>query len=393
MLTARNENTPRPLTATLIVFATLCLGGCQTIESWFKVIHIDMGAEASGIRFYTKQTSESRAVEGLLSGKGPGADGLREQSEFRNSEAGFVTVSVPPSTVWESGVFSYVAYATSIKTPRIFRGTLVNYPDLGIKTTDPFLAFLNANTAATNPGLRSLDYQYEELSFYFTVYAPYIQTGNWLFALGFNLGNTLYNLQLHESSVRINDTRGHFRPLLSSTMLVGYKLGNYFKKGSILRNTVIFMEVTNESGARHALKTNILRADGTNPPPLYVGLSTVRFGIRKAVNLLDDTPIILRKTNILKELDPLRENLKKIEQRFRKTGKTEPKVEPGEPPKKPEVIQQEIQNIEARIKQLREELRVLKDEEDRNKKPDPGKQPTPAKEPVKRTPNPEPGTP
>lgn len=292
-----------------LVFVLLLVSGCSSLRE----ITIDAGGEASMVRFFSVKKDPLKSARDALNPEQ--VSGNNQESRYYHSEynpvvGGYIAASLPPAPLPLLGglhpYLSYIQYSVNIKSPRIYRGTLKNYPDLNVQPApkDPGLTMFFEHTDPPDFAARRMDYLYEEFQFFLTLYLPYLTPGNWLIAPGLNWGNARYNFELHETlyakdlasvndvprvlvpEIRVSNVQGHYRPLLSTSILVGYKIGVHFSEESLLHDSYLILEYSSEDINRHALKTDLRRAyGGANPNPLYATSTQVRFGIRKSLKL------------------------------------------------------------------------------------------------------------
>lgn len=270
----------------------LGMTGCKVFESLFSTVHIAAGAEADSIRFYTRQSEFERVLRSVGTGEDITASSLAADyhSEARVIYSGFYTLSSPPALFpfidrYLAG--HLISYSFSLSSPRIFRGTLYNYPDSGSKSLDPMTVLLNSAFPPPPEFSRRMEYQYIEYNAMATIYFGYFGSNIVYGGIGVNFGQSRYNLQLLENNFRVGNTIGHWRAFTSIGVTLGYHLGRHFPKG-IFSNTFIFVETANEITARHALSVALPRSDGSEAPPLYLSTGVVRFGIRKSIDLTED---------------------------------------------------------------------------------------------------------
>lgn len=272
----------------LPVAALACCAHCETVNAFFGQIHVAAGAEASGVRFYTLQ-SDLAAKYGY---RGPDdTDEIDFHSDARWKTSFFYNVSSPPTPfqfLQEYPFLKYLAYSFTLNSPRTYRGVVSNYPDDGRSSIDPVQTLSYELLPLQGQLARKMDYLFEDYNGYGTLYWGYFGE-NWYIALGFNWGVSRYHLQLTEDRVVISDVRNQWRPIQTQSFTVGYRLGNHFERG-LFSNTHIFLETVGEFTRRHAVKVELLRANGANPDPLYVQFSLVRIGIRKTIDLIPPEP-------------------------------------------------------------------------------------------------------
>ncbi len=273
----------------LVAAATLTpAAGCRTIESYLQTVHLAVGAETSSVRFYSVKTP---LVDRFAYQDDDSTPGIRPHSQHKQRVRAFYNVSSQPQRLpFLEGTWVYQLFAVqaSLQSPRSYRGILENYPDDGRTSNDPIEALLIELIPRQGVFARRMDYLYDEAQAYGSLYLGYFGD-NFQIAVGFNFGQAYYSLLLIENKLVVTDTRGHWRPLYSESVIISYNLGRHFDRG-LFTNTHIFLESVTELSSRHALQTQLRRSNGAEPDSLYLNSAVVRLGIRKTVELFETEP-------------------------------------------------------------------------------------------------------
>lgn len=259
--------------------------GCRTVESYLQTVHLAVGGESSSVRFYSVKTP---LIDRFAYKDDDSTPGIRPHSQHKQRVRGFYNISSQPQRLpFLEGTWVYQLFAVqaSLQSPRSYRGILENYPDDGRTSMDPLEALLIELAPRQGVFARRMDYLYEEAQTYGTLYLGYFGD-NFQIALGFNFGQAYYSLLLIENKLVVTDTRGHWRPLYSESVIISYNLGRHFDRG-LFTNTHIFLESVTELSSRHALQTQLRRSNGAEPDSLYLNSAVVRLGIRKTVELFE----------------------------------------------------------------------------------------------------------
>lgn len=264
---------------------------CRTIEQMFSVIEVHLGGEVSLARFYTKNNQFDGLPSPLGSSKASGTDErVRYRSEERAVYRAFTTVQTPLKplpVIGELPVLNLLRFSVTLNTPRVFRGTLYNYPDDGRDIRDPVEYVFAETHPNRGPFLnRSMDYLFEE----WQAYVTFLIGGSFHdfhFYLGFNWGQEQYSFDIFENNMRVSHVVNRYRPVTSQSVIIGYKFG---REGPawLPGNTFAYVEVNTELTERHALKTDLRRTNGSAPDSLFVNATYVRIGIRKTLQLVDE---------------------------------------------------------------------------------------------------------
>jgi len=297
--------------------------GCRTLEKTFQVVNMDIHAQTSMIRFYSKKTNPFTPFLRSISNSNndPGRVAEPEQpfakarhSKFKPITTPSLALSLPPSPppylIKAHPIFKYLLnYSFGFSAPRIYRGTLRNYPDIGPKyaTQDPFV--LHAQEHGKIPGIvsRVLEYSYDETRLYFTLFPAYLKKDRWLLAFVVTRGIIRYNLEIHESMVntgfayqtnanfpwegvdiRVSNVKSHYRPLKENGFILGYQFGANLPVHNLFHDAYIFLEYSGTEDNSPALKTELRRSfGGANPNPLLLESRTFKIGIRKPIYLTE----------------------------------------------------------------------------------------------------------
>ncbi len=273
-----------------VLLTTAGITSCRTIEQMFSVIEVHLGGEASLVRFYTKNDQLDKFPTPIGSRKGNQTDDpVRYHSEDRAVYRAFTTVQTPLKPlplIGELPVLNLLRFSVTLNSPRVFRGTLYGYPDDGRDVRDPLEYVFVETHPNRGPISRSMDYLFEE----WQAYVTFLVGGSFRdfhLYLGFNWGQAQYSFDLLENNVRVSHAVNRYRPLTSQSIIFGYKFG---REGPawLPGNTFAYMEVNTELTSRHALKTDLRRANGLATEPLFVNATYVRIGIRKTLQLVEE---------------------------------------------------------------------------------------------------------
>ncbi|MBI3396792.1 MAG: hypothetical protein HY042_13220, partial [Spirochaetia bacterium] len=184
-------------------------------------------------------------------------------------------------------VLNWFTYSFTLNNPRTFSGTLYNYPDDGRQHTDLLTLLYSSTHPAQGLFSRRMEYSFDEIQFYATLYIGG-SLGRFTGYLGFNFGQAMYNFDLLENNVRVSHAVNHYRPFSSQSVILGYRLG---RPGAawLPGNTLVYLEVITENTGLHPVHTDLIRTGGGPPDPLYANTTYIRIGIRKTLQLVDDT--------------------------------------------------------------------------------------------------------
>lgn len=266
---------------------------CNTLQDLITPIYVTAGLESASIRFVSDDKQEG--LESLSKQFSPEVirspfTGLRRVISQQAKDSGFYTLrSVPHVIAPDHWLGRYFAYAFTLDSPRIFRGSLFDYPDRGFTPQTIEEAFIAQSIPQNDLSSRRTSYIYEETRAYATGYVGYFDPEGLTLAIGINMGQVLYNLTLIENRIKTSEVLGRYRPMLSTTIMMSYSIGQFFE-GTVLENTSVYLEATSENNLRYPLKTEVLRSDGTNPSSLFLESSFFRLGIIKKIDLISSRP-------------------------------------------------------------------------------------------------------
>ncbi|MCB1177992.1 MAG: hypothetical protein KDK36_10470 [Leptospiraceae bacterium] len=280
-----------------IIFFTFTTG-CKTIEKVFSTIYLTTGVEYDKIQLTTKSSDRlgfNRFGEKVRNDfitrnqqDEPASLANLKRDVHSTSEItrGFFSLgSAPERYFTEYPVMKYFAFSFSLDSPRTFRGTLKGYPDQGISGLEPIGSYILNISPPVIQNIRKINYEYYDYRGYASFWVGYFESKFGYFAFGLNFGQVRYNFLIYENSYILSNVVGKYRPLRSQTLLFAFNLGRYFPK-TLLEDTFIFFDITNESTFKSAVKTNVYRKDGGFVEPLYLSSDFVRFGIIKKVDLI-----------------------------------------------------------------------------------------------------------
>lgn len=261
---------------------------CKTIESFLSPIYITAGVENSELQFVTK-SSDRLGLKNIFSKEQnyvPNNEKVDVHAKDTSTTRGYYTIDSSITQLSKENRFlRYFAYSFTLDSPRIFRGTLNDYPGVGIATLDPVKAyFLNISDNNIFFG-RRINYTYEDTRFFATFYLGYFDSPNWYIGYGVDMGQIRYHFQLIEKKLLVTDVRGKYRPLLGQTLTIGYNIGQHFPK-TILEDTFIYIKVVGSSYFRHPITNALQREDGLLSEPLYLQTNFIRLGVRKKIELI-----------------------------------------------------------------------------------------------------------
>ena len=307
----------------IIVFLSL-VSGCKTIQKMFNVINVDLGVESSMLRFVSKKSNpvygSFQAIAGSKDDVGDMFNPVEENpdvykvthSDYNPKVQAYMVASLPPTPISylenRYGIFRYLFnISAGIRSPHTFRGTLKNYPDLDLKNPpiDPVQLYLLEHADIPDYASRRLEYRYEEMQFYLSLYPVYIVKNNWMFGIGYNYGNRYYDLEIYEKilqpemvdpkdsinllafpELRVSKVTGHFMPVLTSTVILGYRFGAHMEKENPFSGSFIYIEYTGIDERGKGVKTGLRRSyGGANPNPLLIESHYFSIGIRKSIQL------------------------------------------------------------------------------------------------------------
>ncbi|MCB1190788.1 MAG: hypothetical protein H7A23_07370 [Leptospiraceae bacterium] len=276
----------------LIKFCLLLIlvffSSCQTIESFLSPIFITAGIENLELKFVTKNSDRFgvKKTDLTSNNKFDISKGEDVHAKDTSTTRGYYTIDSSISQISKTNPFlRYFAYSFTLDSPRIFRGTLKDYPSTGLMDSDPIKAyFLNISNNNVFYG-RRINYTYEDTRLFATLYLGYFDSLKWYVGYGVDAGQIKYNFQLIENKVLVTDVVSKYRPLLGQTLLIGYNIGQFFPN-SILENTFLYIKVVGSSFYRHPLTNSVQREDGLPTEPLYLHTNFIRLGIRKEIELI-----------------------------------------------------------------------------------------------------------
>jgi hypothetical protein len=209
-----------------------------------------------------------------------------ETHSFSSAEKAYFTIGSIPQRPWkEYGFLKYFAYKLSIESPRLFRGTLVNYPDPGLKVSDPFTAYILDKQGSNSILSQRIDYTYYDARGFAILYAGYFDNPNWFARFGLGAGLSSYSLQLVENFKVISDVRNRTRIIYNTSLIYGYKLGKFFDN-SILEDTYLYAELTNEFLFSNPVTASVSTTIGTNADSLYLSMQYARIGLIKEIDVI-----------------------------------------------------------------------------------------------------------
>jgi len=133
----------------------------------------------------------------------------------------------------------------------------------------------------------------------------YIVKNNWLFGMGFNYGNRYYDLEIFERivdtdlvdpkdslqllafpEVRVSKVVGHYMPMVSNTVILGYRIGAHANRENPFHGSFLYLEYSSVDSGEYGVKTSLRRSNGSaNPNPLLIESHYVSLGIRKSIQL------------------------------------------------------------------------------------------------------------
>ena len=263
----------------------LSSAGCQTIEEYFSTINLAGGLDSSSVTFYTRKS----ALERLYGNDSAAEVTRRNHSDSTTIERPFYAISSAPNPLpffEDEGFFRYMRTSVTLNSPRTYRGTLINYPDDGRRTSDPRLSLFYQLYPLPDLLGRRMEFIYEEYRAYMTLYFPYYNAENWYIAFGQSYGQSRYNFDLLEQNFRLASVVRQWTPVYMVSLNYGYRLGRFFPKG-LLSNTYIFLEISGDARSIHPINVNIPRTDGLASKRLYASMNYARIGIRKTISLTE----------------------------------------------------------------------------------------------------------
>ncbi len=282
-----SERTYYPILFSIFLGLQSFFSGCKTLESLFNPIYITAGFEDSSILFYSRESSARTLANDII----PNQTELSGNNEYRthnfsSTERGFFTIGSLPQRPWKDLPYmKYFAYKFSIESPRLYRGTLLHYPDAGFSLNDVTLDYALQINGPDPLYSRKVDYMYYDTRAFATLYAGYFDNPNWFLGFGFGLGVSQYSLQLVENQREISDIRNARRNIYNTSLIYGYEIGKFFDR-TILDQTYFFVEITNEFLFQNPIRATVLTVNGATPDSLYLSLQYFRIGIIKEINLI-----------------------------------------------------------------------------------------------------------
>lgn len=264
---------------------------CKTIENIINPIYVTAGVESISALFYSREPRDQNFFNDLISATPVAQQNNKYESHsYANAERAFLTIGSIPQRPWKDyGFMKYFAYKFSLESPRLFRGTLVNYPDSGIQTNDVLTAYLLDKQGPNSTFSQRIDYTYYDTRGFAILYAGYFENPNWFIGLGAGAGISSYSLQLVENYRVISDAKNRYRTIYNTSLIYGYKVGKYFDD-SILEDTFLYVEFTNEFLFLNPIVANVQTTTGTNADSLYLSMQYARLGIIKEIDLIQKKP-------------------------------------------------------------------------------------------------------
>jgi len=271
----------------ITLFALFIVQNCKTIENLINPIYVTAGVETISALFYSREPEDYNIFNQVLDSNSASASPQRYQTHsYSSAEKAFFTIGSIPQRPWKDfGFMKYFAYKFSLESPRLFRGTLIHYPDSGIQINDPFLSYAIDKQGPNALYSQRVDFTYYDARGFAILYAGYFDNPNWFFGAGIGAGISNYSLQLVENLQVISDVRNRNRTIYNASLIYGYKIGNYFED-SILEDTYLYLELTNEFLFFNPVAARVTTTNGTNADSLYLNMQYARLGIIKEVNLV-----------------------------------------------------------------------------------------------------------
>jgi hypothetical protein len=269
------------------LFLIVSLTHCKTIENIVNPIYVTAGVESISALFYSREPKDQNFISDLVNANPVAQPNNRyETHSYANAERAFLTIGSIPQRPWKDyGIMRFFAYKFTLESPRLFRGTLVNYPDSGIKTDDLLSAYI-LDKQGPNPYLsQRIDYTYYDARGFAILYAGYFDNPNWFVGVGMGAGLSSYSLQLVENYKVISDAKNRYRTIYNTSLIYGYKVGKFFDE-SILEDTFLYVELTNEFLFLNPIAANVRTTTGTNADSLYLSMQYARIGIIKELDLI-----------------------------------------------------------------------------------------------------------
>ncbi|TGL60113.1 hypothetical protein EHQ58_06325 [Leptospira ognonensis] len=264
---------------------------CKTIENIINPIYVTAGVESISALFYSREPRDQNFFNDLITATPVAQQNNKYESHsYANAERAFLTIGSIPQRPWKDfGFMRYFAYKFTLESPRLFRGTLVNYPDSGIQTNDILTAYLLDKQGPNATFSQRIDYTYYDTRGFAILYAGYFENPNWFIGLGAGAGLSSYSLQLVENFRVISDAKNRYRTIYNTSLIYGYKVGKFFDD-SILEDTFLYVEFTNEFLFLNPVVANVQTSTGTNADSLYLSMQYARLGIIKEIDLIQKKP-------------------------------------------------------------------------------------------------------
>lgn len=137
---------PRIILCLILIIYGGFLSNCKTIENTFKTVNVSAGGEISTLRFYTRSSSIQK--NNPFRGDIDVGEGRQWHSDLRQIERGFYTVSLPVGRIpviervenfWS--FLRFFRYSATFSSPKVFRGSIYNYPDDGRQSNNIYDSF------------------------------------------------------------------------------------------------------------------------------------------------------------------------------------------------------------------------------------------------------------
>ena len=257
---------------------------CATIAGSFRTVHLTAGMEVAAARFSTSVGG----LPGYILQRDEDEPELRYHAEPVAKPKPFYSIGTNPSPLpFVGGLIPYlntvVRQDVVLTSERTWRGELFNYPDDGRVGITPFEALLYEAFPLDGALARRTDYVFRQFYFAVRLYLGYFGE-DWEFALRTTYGQARYDLLLIEGGIVRSDVRNHFRPRLGTGVLIRFRIGRLFDS-EVLARTHLFLETATQENRRGAVRTELLRSNGTSPNPLFVSEDEVRFGVTRSLDL------------------------------------------------------------------------------------------------------------
>ena len=272
----------------LLIVSVLFITNCKTIENIINPIYVTAGVESISALFYSREPKDQNFLSDLINSNPVSSPNPNRQFEIHsnaNAERAFLTIGSLPQRPWKDfGFLKYFAYKFTLESPRLFRGTLVNYPDSGIQTNDLWTAYALDKLGPNPLYSQRIDYTYYDARGFAILYAGYFENPNWFLGVGAGAGISSYSLQLVENFRVISDAKNRYRTIYNTSLIYGYKVGKFFDD-SLMEDTFLYIELTNEFLFLNPVAANVRTTTGTNADSLYLSMQYARIGIIKEIDL------------------------------------------------------------------------------------------------------------